>query len=392
MKNRNKLLKDKFIRRDMALSNIRYGTIYLLLTIITSIILLIVLLVGDLKASPFPQHHYIGLYSASIVGSLILFITGVFLHKNINKNTIKIMILSSIVVCFTTVWSAALGVVSIMENSKDILNIMTSLLYILVLSMILYVPFSVYVVSYFFHMVVIIGFDILYADASVGSWIYINMAVFYFFAILIVYARNKSKRETAATRKLSNEEIEDQRQQNQRMTKLIEELKIVSITDRLTGLYNRVFLDDSSSKIWEDGLDIKENIVVVMIDIDDFKAINDNYGHLAGDSCLKRISDLIKEYAISNNGLAFRYGGEEFLIIYKNYTVDDIKEIMTDLRASTEQIVIPKYPDITLNISLGIAGAVPNGKNNFYDIVTKADKILYEEKKLKGQGVKKYKR
>ncbi|WP_156089013.1 GGDEF domain-containing protein, partial [Pseudomonas viridiflava] len=96
------------------------------------------------------------------------------------------------------------------------------------------------------------------------------------------------------------------------------QLMEVARTDALTRLFNRRYLDELVSSIWERSRETPTNVAFILLDIDHFKSYNDNYGHPQGDSCLKLMSQVIQQNAQQHGAVAFRYGGEEILILMVN--------------------------------------------------------------------------
>jgi len=99
---------------------------------------------------------------------------------------------------------------------------------------------------------------------------------------------------------------------------LMLQLNQLTLSDSLTGLYNRRYLDihlvDVIYRVKRDQIPL----VVMMMDVDHFKAYNDNYGHQAGDECLRQIGDCLRRTVIRKGDFAARYGGEEFVLVLPN--------------------------------------------------------------------------
>lgn len=151
--------------------------------------------------------------------------------------------------------------------------------------------------------------------------------------------------------------------------------------DPLTKLYNRRVLDREIDTL------ITNDVIfsVVMYDIDDFKKVNDTYGHLAGDEVLRNISEAIRK-SIRKTDVACRYGGEEILIIFKDLSKEDAFVISERIRRNIEGNPTNwEGNSIDVTISGGIASFPEDGmKKN--DIIKSADDILYSECKLKGKN------
>ncbi|WP_147368109.1 GGDEF domain-containing protein [Butyrivibrio sp. CB08] len=158
-------------------------------------------------------------------------------------------------------------------------------------------------------------------------------------------------------------------------------------TDPLTGLGNRYSLNKYADIAFEEAFASQKSLAVEILDVDNFKHYNDTYGHQMGDMCLKNVSETILEISKANpNVKAFRYGGDEFVIIYEDMTDDQIMEIATGLR---DQIAAIKMDDkksgkpVSVTVSQGIRNSVPSETNKLWDYMYAADNALYDVKKTK---------
>lgn len=149
----------------------------------------------------------------------------------------------------------------------------------------------------------------------------------------------------------------------------------IAIKDDLTELYNRDVLNVFLEKIFESSFRDNKTFCFVMLDIDNFKIINDVHGHQIGDEILKNISKIILSN-IRKMDIAFRYGGDEMSIIFPNANKYQAFKIMENIR-----VEIRKYyeEDLEVTVSVGIS---ENTKFlEFEEIIENADKKLYEAKK-----------
>ena len=161
---------------------------------------------------------------------------------------------------------------------------------------------------------------------------------------------------------------------------LIDNLEYISSHDVMTGIYNRrKFFELSECEF----LNRKENLYCIMIDIDNFKDVNDNYGHPIGDVVIKLVAKTINEY-VSSESIFGRLGGEEFAIIstfssnevaMKN--VESTREAIENLEVTTD-----KNERVKFTISLGIV-KINNQINTLDNFLKEADATLYE---AKGKG------
>lgn len=151
--------------------------------------------------------------------------------------------------------------------------------------------------------------------------------------------------------------------------------------DSLTKLYNRRTLDKEMEALIESNIPFS----MVMYDIDDFKNVNDRYGHIAGDEVLKNIADIIKK-SIRKTDVACRYGGEEIVIIFKDLKKEDAYIISERMRKNIE--ILPTRfgeADIFVTVSGGVSEFPSDGKTK-EDIINIADEVLYSECKRKGKN------
>lgn len=159
------------------------------------------------------------------------------------------------------------------------------------------------------------------------------------------------------------------------------ELEQKNTLDELTGLFNRRFYDQ---KILAEYRRSKRNLTplsLIIIDIDHFKAVNDSYGHLAGDYCLVWLSNHIKKSLKRSSDMAFRYGGEEFCLILPDTDQNGAMALAEALRKVIEQQVCThKEFEISLTISSGIFTYIQQDDVQPEQIFTSADKALYEAK------------
>jgi len=161
-------------------------------------------------------------------------------------------------------------------------------------------------------------------------------------------------------------------------------LLIMASKDPLTGLYNRQFLNELFEKEWSRAQRHGYPLSIIMADIDDFKRVNDDYGHQVGDLALKKIAEVLSENLRINDYLA-RYGGEEFLFVLPQATLRDACNAAERFRMAIRKISIPldKDHNLSLSISCGVSTAYPEQKDeNVIVLIEKADNALYKAKHL----------
>jgi two-component system cell cycle response regulator len=150
-----------------------------------------------------------------------------------------------------------------------------------------------------------------------------------------------------------------------------------AITDKLTGLYNRRYFDHFLDFEIKRSTRQNASLALLMLDIDNFKQINDSLGHLIGDRILNKLGDIIKSI-IRETDLAARYGGEEFSIVMSNTGLEEAAEIAERMRKAISacDFDIKKLPT---TVSIGIA-LYPLDSTSLQDLLSNADRALYRAK------------
>ncbi|MFZ3207359.1 MAG: sensor domain-containing diguanylate cyclase [Geobacteraceae bacterium] len=158
----------------------------------------------------------------------------------------------------------------------------------------------------------------------------------------------------------------------------IEDLQKQAFVDSLTGLANRRFMemnlqsrfDELSRYGWQFGL--------LMIDIDNFKSVNDRFGHVVGDAALRMASRTMKESTRSSD-LVSRWGGEEFIVLITNATIERVQKAAERYRMLVEQSLLPVGDEsLQLTISIGATLALPG--DTMETAIKRADDLMYQSK------------
>lgn len=143
-------------------------------------------------------------------------------------------------------------------------------------------------------------------------------------------------------------------------------------TDRLTGAYRRQYFEDQRDSL--------ENIDgVAMLDVDDFKTINDTYGHPVGDIALKKIANAALSCIRSSDKL-IRYGGDEFLVLFPSIPRDAFVQRLKNIQTNVSHLYMDEHPDLQLSISVGGAYKI----TPIMEAIRRADQAMYEDKAHKG--------
>jgi diguanylate cyclase (GGDEF)-like protein len=169
---------------------------------------------------------------------------------------------------------------------------------------------------------------------------------------------------TDITRKKSNEKI----------------LYKLGVTDALTGLYNRRFIKENFINLINNNNGNNLPATMIMLDIDKFKVINDTYGHPTGDEVLIKLSEIFIKNTRENDYVG-RYGGEEFLLLLGDTTIEQSKVVTSRIAAEFETCMCDVF-EKKLTFSGGCVEITNHDINNseFEKVIDKADKLLYKAK------------
>lgn len=163
-----------------------------------------------------------------------------------------------------------------------------------------------------------------------------------------------------------------------------EKLQVIAARDHLTGLYNRQEFERVALREWKHAIRYEDPISMLMVDIDNFKAFNDNYGHLSGDHCLQRLSKAMTTVLKRPRDFLARFGGEEFVIILPDTDSAGAQNVGEEVRQAVIDQHIPHYysdvaPYVTVSIGIGTTQEAV-----FYvyeDLLDESDQALFKAKK-----------
>lgn len=155
-------------------------------------------------------------------------------------------------------------------------------------------------------------------------------------------------------------------------------METLTKTDALTGLYNHKTFQEYFEHMVEHSERNQMQLHLAVIDIDNFKSINDTYGHVIGDLILKRVAEVLKT-TFTENDIISRYGGEEFAILFPSKEFEQAKQLCENARQAIWQLQHDELDGRRVSISIGL-GTYSNGlgRSNFF---IEVDELMYEAKK-----------
>lgn len=170
------------------------------------------------------------------------------------------------------------------------------------------------------------------------------------------------------------------RWEREALSKRVQWYRDLSLTDAMTGLYNKRYFDKKMSEETTLALECGKPMSLLVIDIDNFKLYNDTYGHWEGDQVIVRLGEILLKW-IENGQWAFRYGGEEFVLLLSNTRCNDANCIAENLRKTfmTEHFAPGTESSVTVTISIGLTELCH--EDNHESLFQRADEALYRAKK-----------
>ena len=162
---------------------------------------------------------------------------------------------------------------------------------------------------------------------------------------------------------------------------LIENINIKALKDSVTGLYNRRYIDERLPIELINTALGEQSISIIMLDMDNFKRINDEYGHLAGDKALHTIGSILKNNLLRGSDWVARFGGEEFVACLPGADLKKAVDIAEKMRKDIETAIVHYgEEEISFSASFGVISLKSNMTCRAVDVLKAADEMLYRAK------------
>lgn len=327
------------------------------------------------------------------IAIILGFIVGPIIIKNEKKINEKFIRLNKWKMAYIALILVMMAVASVFQVKLLGVSIVSYLNYALVLLLfplfmylnnVFYLVFTI--VSYIAYVIGIFAFDLFEPTDWIMTLVILGVDVIV--SNIFQLLRYKTKIKIVQSYEKQKEDLENLKKMNEEKDLLAIRLEESLKRDSLTGLYNRVFMDQSLNEFVSECIKNKEELALVMVDVDKFKSINDEYGHLAGDACLRKVAQLLQENVIQNKGRAFRYGGEEFVLLYKGISKEVIVDYTRMLEDTISDVYISEIDGRQITISWGYSMCVPTDISDINKLFEEADSNMYIYKRNK-QNIKK---
>ncbi|HEY5523765.1 MAG TPA: GGDEF domain-containing protein [Clostridium sp.] len=378
---KNKL--DKNFETELAKRNMVTAKIMMTFVIIFQVCDIMYTIFKKKNIYTFPNYAYMTLYISLFIATAIILLVGIKLSKNIEINAKKILILSIIYSGLILIWGTGITLLDLRNSAQIIVYItvvigITATIYIkpniaiIILSM-----------NYLILLALIIKIDTIFPNYELvkidHQGLYINITIFTIIGIVVSIVRYINKCEDFRNRLIIVSQNRKLNEMNNELNRLNGYLGSISKIDYLSKLNNRWCLDETMQEQLEICIENNTSLAVLMIDIDDFKKLNDSCGHEVGDNGIKMVSSIIKKYSEEFSLSSFRYGGEEFLILMPDFSEKDAYRVANDIRQDICRSEI-KDTDINLTVSGGLHCCTPSINEEYAEFIVKSDRALYKAK------------
>ncbi|HCT40914.1 MAG TPA: sensor domain-containing diguanylate cyclase [Moraxellaceae bacterium] len=178
-------------------------------------------------------------------------------------------------------------------------------------------------------------------------------------------------------------DISERKKNEEELLRLQRELEVLSYKDGLTNVSNRRMLDVVLQREWASAYRNQQPLSLILLDIDFFKEFNDQYGHVVGDECLRRVAALLDAAAARPRDLVARFGGEEFVLVLPETDADAAVAVAERCRGLVLDEMIPHARSRVgafLSISLGVGTIVPSDQDSPEAFIAVVDRLLYRAK------------
>lgn len=328
-----------------------------------------------------PELNYFYMYILLVAMMLGFFLVFMKLEKNVAENGNDIFVFGTLFTAFLLCWCAA---ISLMDQKfyGQIIVYVTAIISIAVVPLLQPVVFlSIYVLVQSVFIFLMPRFQSS-ADIVFGN--VVNSTLFILLALVISRMRYKNWIRNFENKKIIQEKSDELGKANEELMEANQQLEILSQRDSLTNIFNRSMFDKMMKIEWDRCQRHQAPLSLIMIDIDFFKTLNDNYGHQIGDFCLKQVAGVLASCVNRSADIVSRYGGDEFAIILPQINIENALKLGKRLRTKVAELSIPQIDSSDfqcITISIGVNTIIPSKDLSIDEFIGKADMALYKAKK-----------
>ncbi|HHY81650.1 MAG TPA: GGDEF domain-containing protein [Clostridiales bacterium] len=327
-----------------------------------------------------PYIYYGSMYILNLAAMIAFFAIFTRLEVDVPKHISSIRYTGIFFIVFILMWCAGISLLDQLTNGQVIVYTVA------VLSVAItpiYEPGILFLVYLTIHLFFLIALPYFQESKQLIFGNSLNSTTFVIMSWAISFMRYKKQAEEFNNKKIILKKNDELRLINMQLQEANQKLKIMSMTDSLTGVINRLNFETIINDEWSRCKRHSIPLSLIMVDIDFFKQFNDNYGHQAGDNCIKLIADVLKAYAKRSSDKVARYGGDEFVVLLPHTDKESALNLAEQMRKGVEEKSVPHlYSNVSdhVTISLGINTIIPSDESSIHEFISSTDKALYKAK------------
>lgn len=361
------------------LSRVKVTIILFLVLEIMMLIFSIIFYWKNLSAKP--TIYYLMLYTLMII---VMIGFGIFFRlvgKDVTKNHRLISIGGVFFISFILIWCATISLLDQLSNTQVVVYVIAIVSIATVPLFRPHILLTVYCVSqaYFLNFLPFMQENqrILFANI-------VNTTSFVILAWGIALMRYKKQKEDFYDKKLIEAQNQALNRINQELLAANQKLEVLSLSDGLTGIYNYMKFKKQLDVEWERTKEERLPLSMIMLDIDNFKTINDSFGHQVGDMVIKQVANILTRCLKKDTDIVARYGGDEFVLVLPNTSKEEALALACEIRKCIEERTNCEVMNLSgvegVTISLGVNTTIPTDNSSIEVFLNIVDQALYKAK------------
>lgn len=349
--------------------------------VIEILILVISCIIKGTNVLQKPSVYYLVLYLIMLLGMILYLMIFKRLDKNILKYHKEINFFGAVFALFILLCSACISLLD--QHSSGQITVYTVAIIAVAVTPI-YKPITLLCIYTGVQAAFLILMTYFQKSGEIIYSNYINSTAFVIISWVISCMRYRKQIEEFINKKLLKKKSDELLRLNNELKEINRKLDVLSQTDALTNVYNRLGFDKRIKEDWERCKHGGMPLTLIIIDIDYFKKINDNFGHQAGDDCIRQVAAILSANVNESFDFVARYGGDEFAVLLTNKSREKAAELAEQLRKRVELMSDPFSRSFVLRhitISLGVCSVIPTDAVGINEFIRIADNALYQAKK-----------
>lgn len=348
--------------------------------ILEAIILVIHYITNRENLFNIPYIYYGSMYILMLVVMIAFFVIFTKLGAEVSKHISRIHYAGIFFIGFILMWSAGISLLDQLTSGQVIVYVVA------IISIAItpyYKPVILFLVYLIVHSLFLIAMPYFQESTQILLGNSLNTTTFVIMSWVISCMRYKKQAEDFNNKKIILKKNDEVRLINLQLQEANQKLEILSRTDGLTGIINRLSFETIIKDEWSRCKRHSIPLSLIMVDIDFFKQFNDNYGHQAGDCCIKQVADVLTVYAERSSDKVARYGGDEFMVLLPHTNKENALNLAEKMRKGVEEKTIThlcSYVSDHVTISLGINTIIPSDESSIDEFIGNTDKALYKAK------------